>query len=97
MIFEQIAARSNGRSGAAAADGGPGGGGAAGGGAAGPENLLRVSFLEIYNEELKDLLHPPALPSKRGPPAIAVRENAEGGIVLAGIKEEVGGRGREPA
>ena len=45
MIFERIESRAT-------------VGGTGGGGGAGPENLLRVSFLEIYNEELKDLLHP---------------------------------------
>jgi hypothetical protein len=69
MIFDRIEARK------------PGGAATV---SAAPDNLLRVSFLEIYNEELKDLLHPGANSKK-----VAVRENSEGGIVLVGIKEEV--------
>lgn len=40
--------------------------------------------MEIYNEEVKDLLHPDT-PSK----LISIREDANGDIILAGVKEEV--------
>lgn len=43
---------------------------------------LYVSFLEIYNEELVDLLDPKA--GKR----ISIREDAAGDILLTGIREE---------
>lgn len=43
---------------------------------------LYVSFLEIYNEELVDLLDPKA--GKK----IGIREDAAGDILLAGIREE---------
>jgi hypothetical protein len=38
--------------------------------------------VEIYNEEIKDLLHPDGK-------QIAIREDASGEIVLAGVREEV--------
>ena len=40
---------------------------------------LRVSYLEIYNEEVKDLLHPRS-PSK----AIMIREDSAGDIFVHG-------------
>ena len=43
---------------------------------------VRVSYLEIYNEEVKDLLHP-RTPSK----AISIREGADGGIFVLGVQE----------
>jgi len=43
-----------------------------------------VSYLEIYNENIKDLLNP-STPSK----SIFVREDENKGIVVIGIKEEV--------
>ena len=47
---------------------------------------VRCQFLEIYNEEVKDLLHPET-PAK----AIAIREGPGGRIVVTGAKEkEVG-------
>jgi hypothetical protein len=48
------------------------------------EFLIKCAFVEIHNEEIKDLLHP-ATPSK----SISVREDAHGDIILAGVKEEV--------
>eukprot|EP00743_Colponemidia_sp_Colp-15_P008614 GILK01009374.1.p1 GENE.GILK01009374.1~~GILK01009374.1.p1 ORF type:complete len:1490 (-),score=407.64 GILK01009374.1:108-4577(-) len=45
--------------------------------------LVRVSYLEIYNEDVKDLLHPET-PSK----SIAIREDANGGILVVGVQEE---------
>eukprot|EP00762_Andalucia_godoyi_P008253 ANDGO_02988.mRNA.1 Kinesin-like protein KIN-4A len=44
---------------------------------------VRVSYLEIYNEEIRDLLHP-STPSKN----IAIREDSHGGIIVAGVQEE---------
>ena len=49
------------------------------------EVVLHVSYIEIYNEEVRDLLHP-ATSSKE----IAIRERADGTILLAGVKEENG-------
>mmetsp|Transcript_66749 Transcript_66749/g.211265 ORF Transcript_66749/g.211265 Transcript_66749/m.211265 type:complete len:663 (-) Transcript_66749:422-2410(-) len=46
--------------------------------------LVCCQFLEIYNEEVKDLLHP-EIPSK----AIAIREGAAGEIFVAGAKAEI--------
>ena len=44
---------------------------------------VRCQFLEIYNEEVKDLLHPET-PAK----AIAIREGPGGRIVVTGAKEK---------
>ncbi|KAG3251914.1 hypothetical protein PI124_g3469 [Phytophthora idaei] len=44
---------------------------------------LRVEYVEIYNEELRDLLHPETT-SKQ----LAIREDGEGNIVIAGVKSE---------
>ena len=49
-----------------------------------PEFLMRASFIEIYNEELKDLLNPSTSPKD-----ISIREDADGSIVVAGVKEQV--------
>lgn len=43
------------------------------------ENTLRVEYVEIYNEELRDLLHPETT-SKQ----LAIREDGEGNIVITG-------------
>eukprot|EP01012_Entosiphon_sulcatum_P067332 TRINITY_DN9697_c0_g1_i4.p1 TRINITY_DN9697_c0_g1~~TRINITY_DN9697_c0_g1_i4.p1 ORF type:complete len:865 (+),score=189.93 TRINITY_DN9697_c0_g1_i4:336-2930(+) len=45
--------------------------------------VLSVSYMEIYNESLRDLLHP-SISSK----AITIREDQEGGIIVCGAKEE---------
>ena len=45
---------------------------------------MRASFIEIYNEELKDLLNPSTSPKD-----ISIREDADGSIVVAGVKEQV--------
>jgi hypothetical protein len=60
--------------------------------------LTKVSYLEIYNEELIDLLHSSAAPQQNNmalphtipkPPVIAIREDpAAGGVVLTGVREE---------
>jgi hypothetical protein len=44
---------------------------------------LRVSFLEIYNEEMRDLLHPD-VPSRD----ISIREDNMGRIFFTGAREE---------
>ena len=51
----------------------------------GPEEewSLRVSFLEIHNEEVKDLLHP-RTPTK----AITIREDGAGDIFVLGVRED---------
>ncbi|KAL1508618.1 hypothetical protein AB1Y20_004715 [Prymnesium parvum] len=49
---------------------------------AGGEFNVRVSYLEIYNEEVKDLLHP-RTPSK----AISIREDRAGDIFVLGVRE----------
>eukprot|EP01047_Picozoa_sp_COSAG01_P003014 COSAG01_NODE_86_length_27623_cov_39.847224_4_plen_420_part_00 len=51
-----------------------------------PECLLRVSFVEIYNEELKDLLEPSTSPKQ-----ISVREDGQGSVVISGVTERVVG------
>lgn len=43
---------------------------------------VRASYIEIYNEEIKDLLDP-STSSK----AIAIRERSNGSILLSGVKE----------
>ncbi|KAI5078628.1 hypothetical protein GOP47_0006299 [Adiantum capillus-veneris] len=48
------------------------------------EFLVKCSFVEIHNEEIKDLVHPET-PSK----SIFIREDANGDLVLAGVREEV--------
>ncbi|DBA02863.1 TPA: LOW QUALITY PROTEIN: hypothetical protein N0F65_006653 [Lagenidium giganteum] len=45
---------------------------------------LRVEYIEIYNEELRDLLHPDTS-SKQ----LMIREDGAGNIVVAGVKSEV--------
>lgn len=60
---------------------------------------IRVTYLEIYQEELKDLLHPtPVAPigakfgsssSSAHATPITIREESSGGIVLTGVREEL--------
>ncbi|ETK80080.1 hypothetical protein L915_14144 [Phytophthora nicotianae] len=47
------------------------------------DHTLRIEYVEIYNEELRDLLHPETT-SKQ----LAIREDGEGNIVIAGVKSE---------
>lgn len=49
-----------------------------------PHNIIKVSFVEIYNEELVDLLNP-APPSER--PPVTIREDTKGHIYWTGVKE----------
>jgi kinesin family protein 4/21/27 len=51
--------------------------------AAGVEVVIRVSFIEIHNEELRDLLD-----SGYKSNQLAIREDAEGGIFVAGAEEK---------
>lgn len=44
---------------------------------------VKCAFVEIYNDEIKDLLHPDTPPK-----AISIREDANGDIILAGVREE---------
>ena len=44
---------------------------------------IRASYLEIYNEEVRDLLHPDT-PTK----SIMIRETPEGGVVVIGLQSE---------
>ena len=46
------------------------------------ETKVKISFLEIHNEEIKDLLIP-----KSDNKSIVIRENASGDIILIGIHE----------
>ncbi|CAM6061067.1 unnamed protein product [Sphagnum tenellum] len=46
------------------------------------EFLLRVSYMEIYNEEINDLLAPEAQ-------KLQIHENVERGIYVAGLREEI--------
>ena len=47
-------------------------------------STLHVSFIEIYNDEIKDLLHPDILPRD-----IFIREDRDGKIFFTGAREEV--------
>ncbi|KAI9319009.1 hypothetical protein BX666DRAFT_1414198 [Dichotomocladium elegans] len=49
-----------------------------------PRYTLKVSFVEIYNEDLVDLLNP-APPSER--PPVTIREDTKGQIYWTGVKE----------
>ncbi|KAI8883627.1 kinesin-domain-containing protein [Backusella circina FSU 941] len=54
-----------------------------------PRYTVYVSFVEIYNEELIDLLNP-APPGER--PTITIREDSKGHIIWTGLKELQVGR-----
>jgi hypothetical protein len=54
------------------------------------EFLVRATYLEIYNEEVKDLLNP-RTPAK----SISIREDASGGIFLTGVHERAVGAKEE--
>ena len=53
---------------------------------------LSVTFLEIYNEEIRDLLDPPAPGAGRTAKAIVLREGQGGTIQVAAAAAEVAGR-----
>ena len=46
------------------------------------EFLLRMSYMEIYNEDIKDLLAP-------GEQKLQVHESRESGVYVAGLREEI--------
>jgi hypothetical protein len=53
---------------------------------------MSVSFLELYNEELVDLLNPATrtLKKRNGlAGALSIREDGKGGVVWDGVQEEV--------
>ncbi|KAF0761566.1 hypothetical protein AaE_003416, partial [Aphanomyces astaci] len=57
------------------------------------ECLLRVEYLEIYNEELRDLLHPETSSKVQttrcnGHCNLSIREDADGHIVVTGAKSQ---------
>ncbi|KAI8807586.1 P-loop containing nucleoside triphosphate hydrolase protein, partial [Cladochytrium replicatum] len=54
---------------------------------AGFQYSIAVSFLELYNEELVDLLNPRRA-SPGGWGGLSIRENSEGAIVWSGVREE---------
>ncbi|CAI5779746.1 chromosome-associated kinesin KIF4A [Podarcis lilfordi] len=49
------------------------------------QSSLKVSYLEIYNDDILDLL----APLKRKKPSISIRENPRGGIKVVGLTEHV--------
>lgn len=56
------------------------------------EFLLRVSYLEIYNEKIHDLLSPPAAGTGSGSPQqeeIKLREDNKRGVYATPLKEEI--------
>ena len=57
------------------------------------EFLLRVSYLEIYNEKINDLLSPPVVggigPGPSQPEEIKLREDSKRGVYASPLKEEI--------
>ena len=57
------------------------------------EFLLRVSYLEIYNEKINDLLSPPPVggigPGAPQPEEIKLREDSKRGVYASPLKEEI--------
>ena len=57
------------------------------------EFLLRVSYLEIYNEKINDLLSPPAVggigPGAAPPEEIKLREDSKRGVYASPLREEI--------
>lgn len=57
------------------------------------EFLLRVSYLEIYNEKINDLLSPPVVsgigPGATQPEEIKLREDSKRGIYASPLREEI--------
>ena len=47
-----------------------------------------MTFLELYNEELIDLLNPHTRSASRKGSSLSIREDSSGNVVWAGIKEE---------
>lgn len=48
----------------------------------GREFLLRVSYMELYNEEIRDLLAPENS-------NLAIRESRDQGVYVAGLREDI--------
>lgn len=46
------------------------------------EFLVRVSYLEIYNEQIKDLLNTEVV-------AIKIQQDPRNGVIVSGLKEQV--------
>ena len=57
------------------------------------EFLLRVSYLEIYNEKINDLLSPPVIggigPGAAQPEEIRLREDSKRGVYASPLREEI--------
>jgi len=53
------------------------------------EFLLRVSYMEIYNEQIIDLLSPGSLTAGRVGGGVRIYEHKTAGVVVKGLKEEV--------
>jgi len=57
------------------------------------EFLLRVSYLEIYNEKINDLLSPPVVggigPGASQPEEIKLREDSKRGVYASPLREEI--------
>ena len=57
------------------------------------EFLLRVSYLEIYNEKINDLLSPPVIggigPGAAQPEEIKLREDSKRGVYASPLREEI--------
>ena len=55
------------------------------------ETSVRCAFLEVHNEEVRDLLHPDTSPKR-----ITIRERADGAIVAAGARDVAAVRRGDP-
>ena len=63
------------------------------------EYTVKVTFLELYNEELTDLLAPEELKQpneeKQKKPLALMEDNTGGGVVVRGLEEEIVGTASE--
>ncbi|KAK1427153.1 hypothetical protein QVD17_15836 [Tagetes erecta] len=56
------------------------------------EYSMKVTFLELYNEEITDLLAPeeaPKFPEDKSKKPIALMEDGKGGVLVRGLEEEI--------